>query len=95
MMKIAILGAGSVGAILGKAWSKQGHEVIFRVRDINALKVQTLLAEIKTKRSLEHWQNPRNRLRSLPSQCPGNLSQRFCKWLGHWMEKSCSMPLIL
>lgn len=49
MMKIAILGAGSVGATLGKAWSKQGHEVIFGVRDINAPKVQTLLAETENK----------------------------------------------
>lgn len=48
-MKIAILGAGSVGATLGKAWSKQGHEVIFGVRDINAPKVQTLLAETENK----------------------------------------------
>ena len=48
-MKIAILGAGSVGATLGKAWSKQGHEVIFGVRDINAPKVKTLLAETENK----------------------------------------------
>ena len=44
-MKIGILGAGSVGATLGKAWAKRGHEVMFGVRDVNAPKVQTLLAE--------------------------------------------------
>ena len=44
-MKIGILGAGSVGATLGKAWVKRGHEVMFGVRDVNALSVQTLLTE--------------------------------------------------
>lgn len=44
-MKIGVLGAGSVGAALGKAWTKRGHEVMFGVRDVNASKVQTLLAE--------------------------------------------------
>lgn len=44
-MKIGILGAGSVGATLGKAWAKCGHEVVFGVRDVTAPKVQILLAE--------------------------------------------------
>ncbi len=44
-MKIGVLGAGSVGAALGKAWAKRGHEVMFGVRDVNASKVKTLLAE--------------------------------------------------
>lgn len=44
-MKIGVLGAGSVGAALGKAWAKRGHKVMFGVRDVNASKVQTLLAE--------------------------------------------------
>ena len=47
-MKLAILGAGSVGSTLGRAWAKQGHTIIFGVRDVNAPKVQTLLAEIGT-----------------------------------------------
>jgi len=45
-MKLAILGAGSVGSTLGRAWAKQGHTVIFGVRDRNAPKVQTLLTEV-------------------------------------------------
>jgi predicted dinucleotide-binding enzyme len=32
-MKISILGAGNVGNALGAGWAKQGHEVIFGVRD--------------------------------------------------------------
>jgi predicted dinucleotide-binding enzyme len=32
-MKIAIIGAGSVGTALGKAWSRAGHEIVFGVRD--------------------------------------------------------------
>ena len=31
-MKIAILGAGSVGGTLGQAWAKKGHDVFFGVR---------------------------------------------------------------
>jgi hypothetical protein len=45
-MKLAILGAGSVGSTLGRAWAGQGHTVIFGVRDVNAPKIQTLLVEI-------------------------------------------------
>ncbi len=32
-MKIAIIGAGSVGTALGKSWSRAGHEIVFGVRD--------------------------------------------------------------
>lgn len=45
-MKIAILGAGSVGAALGKRWVKAEHEVVFGVRDTTADKVQALLTEV-------------------------------------------------
>lgn len=45
-MKIGILGTGDVGTTLGKAWAKQGHEVIFGVRDPNVTKVKALLHEI-------------------------------------------------
>jgi len=47
-MKIAILGAGSVGSTLGRSRAKQGHTVIFGVRDVNAPKVQALLTEVGT-----------------------------------------------
>ena len=47
-MKLAILEAGSVGSTLGKAGAKQGHTVIFGVRDVNAPKVQTSLTETET-----------------------------------------------
>ncbi len=45
-MKIAIVGAGSVGGTLGKAWANQGHQVTFGVRNPEAEKTQTLLQEI-------------------------------------------------
>ena len=45
-MKIAILGAGSVGGTLGKAWANRGHQVTFAVRNPEAEKTQTLLQEI-------------------------------------------------
>lgn len=45
-MKISILGAGSVGAALGKGWVEAGHEVFFGVRDTTTDKVKTLLTEV-------------------------------------------------
>lgn len=44
-MKLAIIGTGSVGATLGKAWAAKGHEVVFGARDTGADKVKQLLAE--------------------------------------------------
>lgn len=48
-MKIGILGAGNVGTTLGKAWAKQGHDVIFGVRDPQTAGVKTLLNETNNK----------------------------------------------
>jgi len=45
-MKIAILGAGSVGGNLGLAFSRQGHQVCFGVRHPGAEKVEQLLSSI-------------------------------------------------
>jgi len=43
-MKLAIIGAGSVGGTLGTAWAqKAGHEIFFGVRDPKSDKVRTLL----------------------------------------------------
>lgn len=33
MAEIAIIGAGNVGAALGKGWAKAGHSIVFGVRD--------------------------------------------------------------
>lgn len=41
-MKIGIIGAGDVGSILGKAWAKRGHNIVFGVRDIQSPKVKNL-----------------------------------------------------
>jgi len=43
-MKIAVIGAGSVGGTLGAAWANRGHEVIFGVRDAADSKLKELLA---------------------------------------------------
>lgn len=39
-MKIAILGAGSVGSTLGRSWAAKGHEVVFGARDPKSPRVQ-------------------------------------------------------
>src|SRR5262249_12713706 len=43
-MKIAVIGAGSVGGTLGAGWVNRGHEVIFGVRDAADAKLKELLA---------------------------------------------------
>lgn len=37
-MKIAIIGAGNVGAALGKGWSAKGHDVVYGVRSESSKK---------------------------------------------------------
>jgi len=44
-MKIGIIGAGNVGAALGKGWAKKGHSVIFGVRNPSDPKVAAVLKE--------------------------------------------------
>ena len=44
-MKINVIGAGNIGGTLGSKWAAWGHEVIFNVRDPQAMKVQSLLAK--------------------------------------------------
>jgi len=48
-MKIAIIGAGSVGGALGTNWAQKGHDVFFGVRDPKAEKIQGLLRAIGSK----------------------------------------------
>lgn len=46
-MKIAIIGAGSVGGALGTAWVGKGHEVVYGVRRPADDKVAALVAQAK------------------------------------------------
>jgi predicted dinucleotide-binding enzyme len=47
-MKIAMIGAGSVGAALGNAWTKCGHEIAFGVRDPESAKARSLAQQFPT-----------------------------------------------
>jgi 8-hydroxy-5-deazaflavin:NADPH oxidoreductase len=46
-MKLAIIGAGSVGGTLGRRWAELGHRVCFGVRDLKDADANTLVAGIK------------------------------------------------
>lgn len=50
-MKIAIIGAGSVGANLARGWAKQGHSIVFGARDPNSTKILSALAQVKDARA--------------------------------------------
>jgi 8-hydroxy-5-deazaflavin:NADPH oxidoreductase len=45
-MKIAILGAGSVGAALGREWAAKAHDIIFGVPDPNSQKARAAVQEL-------------------------------------------------
>lgn len=47
-MKLAVIGAGSVGATLGKAWQRRGHEVTYGVRNPDDQKYASLESEVAT-----------------------------------------------
>lgn len=44
-MKIAIIGAGSVGGNLGRGWARRGHAIVFGVRDPASRELAALLAD--------------------------------------------------
>ncbi|MFY9840505.1 MAG: NADPH-dependent F420 reductase [Xanthobacteraceae bacterium] len=46
-MKIAIIGAGSVGGTLGRRWAELGHSVCFGVRDVANADTRALVGRIK------------------------------------------------
>jgi 8-hydroxy-5-deazaflavin:NADPH oxidoreductase len=46
-MKIAIIGAGSVGGTLGRRWAELGHSVCFGVRDVTNADARALVGRIK------------------------------------------------
>ncbi len=43
-MKIAVIGTGNVGSVLGRRWADAGHEITFGTRDSSAERLQALLA---------------------------------------------------
>lgn len=47
-MRLAIIGAGSVGTTLGKAWQRRGHEVTYGVRNPDDEKYSALGADVTT-----------------------------------------------
>jgi predicted dinucleotide-binding enzyme len=40
-MRIAVIGMGKVGGILGRRWAEAGHQVVFGVRDPDSPEKQT------------------------------------------------------
>jgi 8-hydroxy-5-deazaflavin:NADPH oxidoreductase len=46
-MKIAVIGAGSVGGTLGRRWAELGHSVCFGVRDVANADAKALVGRIK------------------------------------------------
>ena len=53
-MKIAIVGASSVGGTLGSAWRRRGHDVAYGVPQPDAAKYASLDAPVMTNRAAAH-----------------------------------------
>ena len=45
-LRIAVLGAGNIGATIGKKWLAAGHQVTFGVRNPSSAKTQTLRSNV-------------------------------------------------
>jgi predicted dinucleotide-binding enzyme len=45
-VKIAIIGAGSVGGNLARGWAKKGHSIVFGARDPKSAKILAALGEV-------------------------------------------------
>jgi len=52
-MKIAVIGTGSVGGTLGRAWAAKGHDVCFGVKRVADPKLQTVLEDAPGVRAIE------------------------------------------
>jgi NADPH-dependent F420 reductase len=44
-MKIAMIGTGNVGKVLGRRWAQKGHQVIFGTREPDSEKIKAVLEE--------------------------------------------------
>jgi 8-hydroxy-5-deazaflavin:NADPH oxidoreductase len=45
-VRLAIIGAGSVGGNLARGWARKGHSIVFGARDPKSAKIAAVLAEI-------------------------------------------------
>ncbi|MDE3066280.1 MAG: NAD(P)-binding domain-containing protein [Verrucomicrobiota bacterium] len=50
VVKIAVIGAGNVGTVLGRAWLKCGHEMTFGAREPDGAKARDLRKELPAAR---------------------------------------------
>ena len=95
-MRIAVLGAGNVGAALGIGWAHKGHEVMFGSRNPLDAKVASVVARAKG----------RSKAGTLPEAVaasdvsvlatPWNASESAIKSCGDWKGKillDCTNPL--
>ena len=64
-MRIAVIGMGNVGGVLGRRWAEAGHQVTFCVRDPDNLRLRAARGH-----ALAH--PPRRQARDTRSRAAGN-----------------------
>ena len=94
-MKIAIIGAGHVGAILGRAWLRHRHEIAFGVRDPNSAKARDLARETSQARVVKNSEAARD-AEVVVLATPWNGTEaavRECGDLNNKIVVDCTNPL--
>src|SRR5690349_17560235 len=95
-MKIAVIGSGNVGGTLGKGWAKNGHEIIYGVRDTGDPKLKELLSASGAKARAASVKEAASAAEVVLLTVPWNAAQDALKNAGELRGKillDCTNPL--
>ena len=95
-MKIAVIGAGNVGATLGRRWAKAGHEIVFGVRDPHHEKMQHLIKSIGRNAAVDSIDKAVVVAEVVVLATPWEAAQEVIRTAGNLVEKiviDCTNPL--
>ena len=94
-MKVSIIGAGKLGAALGRGWAKAGHELIFCARNNSAARIENLCRQ--TRATIADPTRAAQNCDVLVLALPWQAAKPVVKSLGHLTGKTvltCMNPLI-
>jgi len=72
-MRLAILGAGSIGTTIGRRWQKAGHDVVYGVRDPHSDRYKELAKEAAVEGISQALSNADATLLAIPGDAVANL----------------------
>jgi NADPH-dependent F420 reductase len=95
-MKMAIIGTGNVGSVLGTHWAKNGHQVIFGTRDPDSPKVKGVLNAAGPNAQAASASEAVAGAEVVVLATPWNVTQQIIQSVGNLSEKiviDCTNPL--